>query len=250
MKERRQKEIELLVARRQHMTMDELCRTFDVSLNTMRADVAALVRAGAIKKVYGGVETLQSRPVPMFESRLEDSREEKQRIAQAAAQIAQAGEILYLDAGTTAMHLIDFLPPQPFTVITASLYVIGQAAVRPEINLVVLPGPLNRRTNALLDAGTSEYLAHCQIDRAFLGTTGIAANGWLSVSSYAEYEVKRIAVRQSRRHYLLADAKKYGVSNLMAYAEAREMDAVYTDTAMDMGFCAYCDANRLELHRV
>ena len=46
MRDNRRKEIAAYIARRQSVTMQELCETFHVSMNTIRADVAFLEEAG------------------------------------------------------------------------------------------------------------------------------------------------------------------------------------------------------------
>ena len=71
MRDGRMKQIEALVARRETVSMEELRRTFGVSMNTIRADVAKLVEGGAVEKVYGGVRAVRKQEVPLFTHRME-----------------------------------------------------------------------------------------------------------------------------------------------------------------------------------
>ena len=50
MKENRRKYMGELIAQRRSITLQELCDHFDVSMNTIRADVAYLVSTGAVEK--------------------------------------------------------------------------------------------------------------------------------------------------------------------------------------------------------
>ena len=69
MKEDRRKRMGELVAQRQSMTMEQLVEYFGVSMNTVRADVAYLVKTGAVEKIYGGVRAAEHKQVPLFASR-------------------------------------------------------------------------------------------------------------------------------------------------------------------------------------
>ena len=69
MKDDRRKRIEALVSQRDTVTMEELRDAFGVSMNTVRSDVAYLVGAGAVEKIYGGVRAVQRQEAPLFTQR-------------------------------------------------------------------------------------------------------------------------------------------------------------------------------------
>lgn len=229
MKDDRRKQIEAMVARRESVTMEELRREFGVSMNTVRSDVAYLVGTGAVEKIYGGVRSVQRQEVPLFTQRTQLRAEEKRRIARHAQELIDDGDILYIDAGTTTMHLIDFLDPgKHVTIVTGNLYVVRRAYDKPQVELIVLPGSLNRRTNSVSDVSTLEFLGRYQFAKAFMGASGVSLDGKLNVSTYIEYELKKLAAAQSRRKYLLLDSGKFGGSSLMSYGSLEDMTGLIT----------------------
>lgn len=241
MKEGRRKQMEALIEKRQSITMEALCKEFQVSMNTIRADVAALVKNGTVEKVYGGVRAKARREVPLFDSRAGLHPEKKDAIARAAAARIAEGDIIYIDAGTTTMHILDYLDPSKhITVVTPNLTVIQQASRNPNVSLVVLPGMYNRRTNALLDGSSAEYLTRYQHTKAFMGVSALAPDGSLGVSSFMEYELKRTAVARSREVYLLVDSSKYGEAGLLSYGSALDMAHILTDDRMPIAFVELC----------
>lgn len=230
MRDGRIKQIEELVNRRETVTMEELRRIFGVSMNTIRADVAMLVEKGAVEKIYGGVRAVRRQDVPLFTHRTELHTAEKKRIARYAQRFIHDGDILYIDAGTTTMHLIDFLDPvKRVTVITGNLYVMSQVYSKPHVDLIVLPGGMNRRTNSVADGGTLEFLAKYRCGKAFMGASGVSPDGRLNVSTYIEYELKKLAVEQSQAAYLLLDGSKFGGSSLLSYGSLTDMEETVTD---------------------
>lgn len=229
MKDDRRKQIEALVARREAVTMEELREEFGVSMNTIRSDVAYLADTGAVEKVYGGVRALQRQEVPLFTQRAQLHTEEKRRIAQCAQTRVEDGDTLYIDAGTTTMHLIDCLDPlKHVTIVTGNLYVVRQAYDKPHVELIVLPGAMNRRTNSVSDVGTLEFLGRYQFAKAFMGASGVSPEGRLNVSTYIEYELKKLAVARSRQAWLLLDSGKFGGGSLMSYGVLEDMTGLIT----------------------
>ena len=230
MRDGRIKEIEELVTRRETVSMEELRRTFGVSMNTIRADVAQLVEQGAVEKIYGGVRAVRRQEVPLFTHRTELHTSEKKHIARCAQRLIQDGDTLYIDAGTTTMHLIDYLDPaKRVTILTGNLYVVSRAYAKPHVDLIVLPGGMNRRTNSVADGGTLEFLARYHCGKAFMGASGVSQDGCLNVSTYMEYELKKLAVEQARTAYLLLDSSKFGGSSLLSYGSIRDMEEIFTD---------------------
>ena len=100
MKDTRRAEMENFISQRQRVSMQELCDTFAVSMNTIRTDVAALVKAGIVEKVYGGVQMRRRSDVPLFKTRSLLRTEVKRRLARAAAAEILDGDILFIDSGT------------------------------------------------------------------------------------------------------------------------------------------------------
>lgn len=248
MKEERRKRMGELVAKRQSVTMEELCACFSVSMNTVRSDVAYLVQTGAVEKIYGGVRAKDQKPVPLFASRAQLRTDRKRAIAARAEELIEDGDILFLDAGTTTMHLMERLAPgKKVTIVTASLQVIRKATELENIQLIVLPGAFNRRTNSLCDVGTLEYLTRYQFTKAFMGVSGVSEDGQLNVSTYLEFEIKRTALSRSQKKYLLTDSGKFGATGLMSYGELSDMTALITDRDCPQTVQSYCAEKQIPI---
>ena len=241
MRSSRRKDIAAYIARHRSVTMTELCEVFDVSMNTIRADVAFLTSTGTVEKIYGGVRSVPQLEVPLFAQRTAIRPEAKLAIARAAAGMFRDGDSVYIDAGTTAMHVIDMISPDSHvTIITGNLYVVNQASLRQNIELIVLPGILNRRTNSVADVSTLEYLGRYNFSKAVLGTTGLSYEGGLNVSSYLECEVKRKALQQSTERILLCDSSKYGSTGLISYASLADITRLITDSSCNDALRRLC----------
>lgn len=248
MREVRRKQMEALIAKQQTLSMEALCEAFGVSMNTVRADVAYLVKTGAVQKVYGGVRAVSHQEVPLFTQRATQHPDAKRQIARRAEALVQDGDVIYIDAGTTTMHLMDFLDSaKHITVLTGNLSAIAQASAKANVELILLPGVLNRRTNSVVDGSTLEFLARYQCSKAFMGVSGVSEDGRLCVSTYAEYELKKLAVQRSQMAYLLVDSSKFGGAGLMSYGTLADMTQIITDSGCPDGIRQICAAKDIDL---
>ncbi len=251
MKGERRKQMEALLGQQGSVTMEALRDTFGVSMNTVRSDVAYLVSSGVAEKVYGGVRLLRHEEVPLFTQRTELNPEVKRRIAQQAEKLILDQDVLYIDSGSTTANLIDCLDPaKHVTILTGNLALIPKAYPMANVELIVLPGAMNRRTNSVSDVSTLEFLGRYRCAKAFMGATGVSPDGKLNVSTYIEYELKKTAIRQSLHAYLLVDSSKFGRESLMAYGSLSEMEAVITDAGCPPSARSYCQERGIPLEVV
>ncbi|MBQ6465693.1 MAG: DeoR/GlpR transcriptional regulator [Oscillospiraceae bacterium] len=249
MRDNRRKEIAAYISRQQFASMNELCEVFHASINTIRADIAFLEKTGTVEKVYGGVRSVLQQEIPLFTQRTQLHAEAKLAIVRAAADFLQDGDTLFVDAGTTTMNLLSYLPPERrLTVVTGNLHLIAQAGTRPNVELVVLPGCVNRRTNSVSDVSTLEFLGRHHFIKALMATTGLSADGKLNVSSYLEYEIKQLAVRLSEQRILLCDSVKFGATGLLSYAALSDMDMLITDRSCPDALRELCEQSNTRLH--
>src|SRR6516225_8078051 len=84
------------------LSVHQLMESFDCSHMTVRRDIAVLEKAGLVYTVPGGVRIASHlNSEPSHQSKVVVEQQQKQAIAQRAAQELRDGMSIYLDAGTT-----------------------------------------------------------------------------------------------------------------------------------------------------
>jgi DeoR family myo-inositol catabolism operon transcriptional repressor len=210
------------------VSLGEICKRFDISMNTVRRDVSELVEKGAVKKIYGGVSSVSKTLIPFDERNVKHNREKK-LIAKAAAALVEDRDIIFIDSGTTTHHMASFLKDKNVTIVTHSLNVIVDALPFHNLNVIAMGGSLARKTNSFSGVHTLEALQDININKAFLAATGLSLTSGATNSSPLEYEIKKNVAEKSRFTCLLVDSSKFGVSSLMTYCRIPDFDAVVTD---------------------
>lgn len=214
------------------VTLDQLCEEFNVSKNTIRRDIDELVSTEKIKKIYGGVTVEGYKPMISFDERNISNFHIKQSIAKKAAELVNDNEIIFIDSGTTTMHMIEYIKDKKnLTILTNSIEVILRSIPYPNINVISLSGSLNRKTLSFTGSSSAEVLSQFNISKAFLAATGISTIGGASNSSPAETEIKRTALLKSQVNYLLVDQTKFGIISLMTFSSFDNINSVITNEA-------------------
>jgi DeoR family myo-inositol catabolism operon transcriptional repressor len=225
-------EMERYVLDKGAATMDELRERFDVSMNTIRRDVAQLLLRGTVEKVYGGVCARQNeQALTPYEVRRRGSEDAKAAIGKKAAELVQDGDIIFIDSGTTTLHMIDCLAnKRELTIITNNLEAINRALPYENITIIALPGQVRRKTHSLTGDDAVRYLKRFNVRTAFMASTGLSSHG-VTNSSPLEYEIKKCAVESAEKTVLLISRTKFGVTGLMTFAQLSDFDVLITDEA-------------------
>jgi DeoR family transcriptional regulator, fructose operon transcriptional repressor len=212
----------------------------NVAVETIRRDLNLLEGHGLLRRVHGGAIPVERVGFEgALAARAGAMRDEKLRLAKAAADLIDDAESIYLDEGSTVQVLADLLPvDRPLTVVTNALPTAVALAARPNVSLYVLGGRVRNHTLGAVDHWATRMLGDLLIDLAFLGTNGISVERGLTTPDPAVAAVKATAVAAARRSVLVADSTKFGVDSFCRFAGVRDLEAIVTDGGLEPGGAA------------
>lgn len=140
------------VNRRRAASVAELCAATGASEATIRRDLTELAHLGHVRKVHGGAVALR----PAFEAQEADVRTkaqlqvpQKDAIARRAAAQVTDGDLVFLDAGTTTLHMVEYLGASRATFVTNGV-ACARRLVEKGLRAYVLGGLLKPRTEAVV----------------------------------------------------------------------------------------------------
>lgn len=222
--------IEQYILGKENVSLEELSNQFDISMNTVRRDVAELVNRGNIRKVYGGVSSnLLNRPLG-FSVREQKNSEAKQTIGLLASHLVSTGSSIFLDSGSTTPNLLRHLGEKnEVTVITHSLTALSAASSLPNLNIIALGGIYAPTTSSFTGISTLDALSRLSIQTIFISATGVTVENGLTNSTYLEAEIKRSVVQRGNRVVLMADQSKFGHSAVISFCSFDQLFAIVTD---------------------
>ncbi len=248
MRSKRISDIEDYIYENKTVTLDQLCRVFDVSKNTIRRDLKEIISEGNFKKIYGGVTVKDNKDLLPFSERNISNLDAKKKIAAKAAELVEDSDVIFIDSGTTTIHMIDFIKEKKnLTIITNNLEVMIRVIPYENIKLISLSGELDRNTLSFTGDTASAVLKSYNISKAFMASAGVSINGGVTNSSTKEYDIKSTAVKRSNRVYLLTSEDKFNLVAIMTYCTMDKLTGIITDGMPPQDITDYMAEHEMEL---
>lgn len=218
------------------VTVKELKQSLNVSESSIRRTITELDRDGLIKRVYGGAMSLEMEDV-IEELSVTDKEiiniEEKQRIGKYAASLIEAGDCIFLDAGTTTKCMIDFITEKDAIYVTNGI-VHAKDLVKKGMKVILIGGELKENTEAIVGADAILQIQKYHFSKGFFGTNGLSADIGFSTPDIREASIKKVAVENttSGHRYILSDHDKFGKNCAVTFSDF-EGTVLVTDKCLD-----------------
>lgn len=211
----------------------------NASESTIRRDLSTLEERGFLKRVHGGASKLSnSRQEPDMLEKSSKNLQDKLKIAEEAASLLEEGDCIYLDAGTTTLHMIDFIDHTKDIVVVTNGVMHIDALIRKGIPFYLLGGYVKHRTGAMIGGASLTAVSQYRFDKSFLGVNGVHIEAGFTTPDPDEALLKTKAVRQAKNAYVLADPSKFGEISFAAFAALGDA-AIITTEAEELAFDNY-----------
>ena len=230
----RQLEIARYVEERGRARVTELADRFGVSTVTVRKDLDVLADRGRVIRTHGGAIAPRVRRQDLtYEVRDQMQREEKSAIGALAATRVHDGESILVDASTTGLYLARELmhrgAGQSLTIVTNSIRIASELAIRPDISVLLMGGRVRGRSLSLVGQLGDAVLGRVNVQKAFLGAAGLTLEEGLTETTEEEAQIKRAMVAAVREVYAIIDSSKWGRVASATFCQPEDLTGVITD---------------------
>lgn len=202
--------------------VEQLAELLGISISTVRRDVKRLAEEGMISALRGGAVKLKrgAYDTPLETKQLLNS-DRKQRIARYAAALVAAGDVIYLDSGTSTLYMTKYLRKKKITVVTSNTKAVDEL-LDSAVTLMTLGGEINKQLGSVVGPAAETMLRSMYFDKSFLGASGYSTLGGISTPDAREAMKKTIVHERSKVSYVLADASKAGMTSFCKAFDLRE----------------------------
>ncbi len=212
-------------------TVKELSELLFVSEPTVRRDILALKEKETLVSKNGVVRLKSSfsdKRIPLF-VREQEYNSEKLRIARRATQYVKDGDVVMIDASTTAYHLLPHLANlKNIIVITNGAKTAIEAAAM-GIKTICTGGELAQESFCYVGSDAESVLRRYNADVAFFSCRGLSERGDVTDNSILENGMRRIMIENSMRAFLLCDKSKIGKTYIHTLCHKRELNGVISE---------------------
>lgn len=234
MSSRKQKRISALVelvGRQSGMHIRDAAEALKVSEMTIRRDI----QANPDKFEYLGGHIVPAdqlaRRTPYdlgLEADVHES--EKYRACQLCLPHLVGEQTIFVDCGTTLVHLMDLLPAEhKITIVCNAMNVADRVIRKPEARLIMVGGEYHSPTSSFYGLEAETLFAQLGIGTGFFSAAGIHAEIGATCSHFREIRFKQAAMASSRRRILVADSSKIGRVESARYAAIEAFDLIITE---------------------
>ncbi len=201
-----------------------------VSEVTIRNDLALLEREGLLQRTWGGAMLRQQlRPEGAFMARLQEHRDEKERMAVAAAKQVYDNDTIFLDASTTAYYIAQQLKDRRnLTVITNGMYTALELGPLTTVTTIVIGGQVRGDTGSLVGTLSADMLAKLQVGKGFFSARGLTLTKGLMESTIVEGQLKELVIKHVDQVVAVLDASKLGNTSLTSFCAANAIGCLIT----------------------
>lgn len=248
--DRRKKIIEFLDDRGS-VRVGELSTLFKVTEETIRRDLEKLEQGGYLTRTHGGaVKNAIDQQELAFFIRNMRNLEEKQQIGKKAAEFINSGEVIALDASTTALHVVRYLKEsdkKDIVVITHALKVVISLADDTRFTIISTGGTLDHRTMSFVGPLAENTLAQYNIKKAFVSCKGLTMEEGITESTETQARIKEKILDVAKEVFLLADHDKFGTAALATVAPVTCVSKLITDSGIPEAELAKLYSNGIEV---
>lgn len=230
--QRRQSLLELL-RKQPGLRVSELAKALDVSEGTVRNDLNALEEKGRLKRTHGGAilndtDQFQNNS---FIRRYNQNAPAKTAIAREAAALVVDGDLIFMDASSTAYYLARALSAHnKLRVMTNGFEVARELAQNSSNTVILIGGVVNNDSSSVTGLLSEQIIADMHTEKAFFSCSGFSDERGMTEVHFEEAQLKRKAIESSKQVIALIDSSKFGKEDLTPFARPPQIAHLFTDS--------------------
>jgi DeoR/GlpR family transcriptional regulator of sugar metabolism len=234
--EERYQEILKILDQENKVFVSDLAKRFDVSIDTIRRDLAMMEGKGLLKRTHGGAihaTKVRERAKRSSVMEAENGSMHHHAIAKYAAELIENEDTVYIGGSLLHFLLVEYLPTNiPYSVVTNSILVADRLKDYDNVDVFMVCGKI-KCAGLTVDAFATEFVRSLRIDTAFFAGAGISAKHGMSNGTAEAAMFAKAVSEVSRKKICLAVYDKIGKERFARSIEAAELDMLITDWDSD-----------------
>lgn len=230
------------IARREgKVTVEGLARHFEVTLQTIRRDLAELAESGRLERVHGGAVLPSGTSNIGYDERRRLNGEAKAAMGRACARLVPHDCSVFLAIGTSTEAVArELLRHRGLLVVTNNVNVAALMVANPDCQIILAGGEIRRSDGGVVGPLTMQTIRQFKFDLAVIGCSALDEDGDLLDFDIQEVGVSQTILAQSRRTVLVADHSKLKRSAPVRVASLSEIGTFVTDRPLPPALAARC----------
>lgn len=212
-------------------TVKDLANILFISEPTVRRDILVLEKKDIITRKRGKVNlkiNIADKRIPLFIREMEEQQGKKEIALKAISHIKD-GDVIMLDASTTAYCILPHLAgfKNIFVITNGAKTALELAAMG--IRTICTGGEITQESFSYVGTDAENILKNYNADVAFFSCRGLTEDGLATDNSILENSMRKIMIKNSKKSFLLCDKSKFGKKYLNTLCNSKELTGVISD---------------------
>ena len=210
----------------------ELAKRIGVSQVTMRKDLDELESRGIISRAHGFASL---RSEDDLSARLAYHYQEKEVIAQKAAELVQDGDTIMIENGSCCALLAEVLAKsrQNLTIITNSAFIASYIRSLGQVQVILLGGICQMDAQVMVGPMVRQCAENFFVDLFFIGVDGWSERTGFTNRDQLRAQAVRDMAKQCEQVIVLTESEKFASRGTVPLNIAEGVKRVITDTRID-----------------
>lgn len=226
-----------MILKNNAVTVANLVEKFAVSIETVRRDLLEMEKAGLLTRVHGGaVAKTGMNGFSALSKRNTEHSEQKKSLSSKACKFINEGDIIAVDAGSTAIFFAEALKEKftKLTVITHSLDVFNILNSHKEFSVILCGGYFIREENTFGGALTIDMFSKLYVQKAFIFTSAVSLEHGICDFREEFYGPQKALLGCADEVFILADSSKFEKKALLKLSDMKNDYIYITDNNLPL----------------
>lgn len=237
------------LAKNKFIKVIDIAKELEVTPVTIRKDLKYLEEKKLLYRTHGSASPANPSTSDIDVQEKEKLRkDEKKRIAIAAAKLIEENDSIIIASGSTVHTFAEQIAPvSHLTVVTASLKIALLLNGINNTEVIQLGGTVRKNSFSVIGDYTSQFFEQITCSKLFLGVDGIDLEYGITNSNIEEAILNKKMIEASLRTIILADSSKFGRRGFGKICNLDRIDVIITDSGISKAMAQSIEEMGIEL---
>ena len=234
------------------VTVSELVEEWGISTETIRRDLLFLEKQNRLQRVHGGAVALTNMMTfSNLSQRLQENKEQKVQLSEVAALLVKEGDILAIDAGSTAIEFVRVLKNRfkNLTIVTHSLQNFEEIKSAEGFQSILIGGEYLQKEDIFYGVLALETIQKLHVSTCFLFPSAVSLKNGVGDFIPEAVAVQKAYLEIADKAVILADSTKFEKSAFLKICDTNSSYTFITDSGLDDSIYKLYKNNTISLYK-
>lgn len=222
-----------MLKQNERISVDEITRKFNISVESARRDLRLLEEQGLLKKTHGGAisvhQIASGKPPRTTGKDIAQIKPNYMAIAKRAVSMIDSGDVVFITSATVGYFMAQNLPQDlKIRVVTNSIVIAEELRKRDNISVILLGGEMDEKGNCY-DAFAIDMIKRLRFDKCFITSAFISPEFGLSMQKSQAISFWNALIDSSKESIGLYPVEKIGFESVVSICTADRLNKLITD---------------------